>query len=128
MRPALVPTRLRGSDHFGLGGARLRRLFTKQTPSRHLAPLSSAPLMNIHKGNHKIRIADHKLPYANYFPFYTVKRGSGGAEPPHTPRGGGRAPPAPPLRHRPRPRRHLGCGRAGAKMAGPNHFILSLSN
>ena len=54
MRPALVPTRLRGSDHFGLGGARLRRLFTKQTPSRHLAPLSSAPLMNIHKGNHKI--------------------------------------------------------------------------
>ncbi|ABU55879.1 ORF3 [Torque teno midi virus 4] len=27
---------------------------------------------------------------------------------------------APPLRHRPRPRRHLGCGRAGAKMAGPN--------
>ncbi len=30
--------------------------------------------------------------------------------------------------HKPRPRRHLGCGRAGAKMAGPNHFILSLSN
>ncbi len=58
-------------------------------------------------------------------PFTQGKKGKwGGQTPPHTPRrGGARPPPAPPpyvTGHA--PRRHLGCGWAGAKMAGPNHF------
>ncbi len=78
--------------------------------------------MNIHKGNHKIRIADHKLPYANYLPLlHKVKRGRWGADaPPHPPAGGAKPPPrTPPYVTGHAPAAILGAAGRGLKWRDP---------
>ena len=114
-RPACAGRTTSGSGGRACGANLLNRLRVAIWP-----PLSSAPLMNIHKGNHKIRIADHKLPYANYFPFHTVKRGSGGAyAPPPPPGGGAEPPPAPPPTSQTTPPPPSWVRQGGTKMADP---------